>query len=322
MKARLTAERAAMPAASDPGIARVLDAEARLFAHYGLEHTVRWLEREGSKGRIRVVEVGDGPPIVLLHGAGVFSAHWAPLIAHLERRSIAIDLPGASLSDASPDAASDLRSAAVADLSELLDELELHDAPLIAASYGAMCALWTIAERAASPPAVVVLGSPALALPGSRLFRPAVVARLPGVGRVAPLVAPLHRNVTRALLSAAVGRRALRDKPPALIDVTHALFRLPQYRRSLWRLFGSLVDPLGSGLSLALSPDDLAAIDVPVMFVWGTKDIYMKPGHGRSAVEQMPDGTLEIVDAGHAPWLDEPELCATHIENFLRSVGS
>ncbi|HVM34552.1 MAG TPA: alpha/beta hydrolase [Actinomycetota bacterium] len=317
MKARRSGR--AFSAAADPAVARVLDAEARLFASYELEHTVDWIERKGSKGRIRTVEVGNGAPVVLLHGAGVFSAHWAPLIAHTDRRCIAIDLPGASLSDATPEPASDLRSAAVRDLVELLDVLELHDVPLIAASYGAMCALWTIAEDAASPPAVVVLGSPALAFPGVRLLRPAALAGLPGVGRVAPLVAPLHRNVTRALLTAAIGSRALRDKPRELIDATHALFRLPHYRRSMWRLLGSFVDR--NGPSLALSNEDLAAIDVPVMFVWGTRDVYMKAAQGRVAVERMPNATLEIVDAGHAPWLDDPALCAARIDTFLRSEG-
>jgi pimeloyl-ACP methyl ester carboxylesterase len=43
-----------------------------------------------------VLEAGDGPPVVLLHGPGAYAAHWSGMIAGLARdfRVVAPDLPG------------------------------------------------------------------------------------------------------------------------------------------------------------------------------------------------------------------------------------
>ena len=51
-----------------------------------------------------VLEGGDGPPMVLLHGPGEFAAAWLPVLPHLVRthRVIAPDLPGHGASGRRP----------------------------------------------------------------------------------------------------------------------------------------------------------------------------------------------------------------------------
>ena len=49
---------------------------------------------------MRVLEAGDGPPVVLVHGSGMSGSTWAPLMPYLPaNRLIAVDLPGFGLSD-------------------------------------------------------------------------------------------------------------------------------------------------------------------------------------------------------------------------------
>jgi len=70
--------------------------------------TSRRLETSG--GRLAVLDVGEGPPVVLLHGYPLSSSVWrrfVPLLAGAFR-VIAFDLIGAGDSDASPDAPLDL----------------------------------------------------------------------------------------------------------------------------------------------------------------------------------------------------------------------
>ena len=72
-----------------------LDAELRVFRHFGLTPTVRPLALTQLPLRLRVAEVGCGEPVLLLHGGDLCTAHWAPLVAQLPGvRSLMLDAPG------------------------------------------------------------------------------------------------------------------------------------------------------------------------------------------------------------------------------------
>src|SRR2546426_5235390 len=73
------------------------DARERLLA--GLPVTERRLELAGVS--TAVLEGGDGPPVVLLHGPGEFAAKWMRVIPDLvtTHRVIAPDLPGHGASE-------------------------------------------------------------------------------------------------------------------------------------------------------------------------------------------------------------------------------
>lgn len=73
------------------------DARAQLLADIPLtEH-----RRDLAGVSTAVLEGGDGPPMVLLHGPGEFAALWARVIPDLVKthRVVAPDLPGHGASD-------------------------------------------------------------------------------------------------------------------------------------------------------------------------------------------------------------------------------
>lgn len=52
----------------------------------------------------------------------------------------------------------------------------------------------------------------------------------------------------------------------------------------------------------------LLELEMPTLFVWGDKDAIAGPETGRSFAAQMTAARLEVVpDAGHMPWVDQPE---------------
>jgi pimeloyl-ACP methyl ester carboxylesterase len=92
--------------ADDSRRASAEDARRRLLA--GAPVTERRLDLAGVS--TAVLEGGDGPPVVLLHGQGGWSGMWLPVIADLvtTHRVVAPDLPGLGASevpDGPPDAA-------------------------------------------------------------------------------------------------------------------------------------------------------------------------------------------------------------------------
>jgi pimeloyl-ACP methyl ester carboxylesterase len=58
-------------------------------------------------------------------------------------------------------------------------------------------------------------------------------------------------------------------------------------------------------------PRGLDAIDVPVLLVWGTRDVLLLPRQGRRFERLIPNAELRYVKGlGHTPMSDDPELLA------------
>jgi len=56
--------------------------------------------------------------------------------------------------------------------------------------------------------------------------------------------------------------------------------------------------------------DELRAISAPVQLIWGDRDVYGGPEVGQRAAALLPDARLEVIEGGHAPFLDDAERCA------------
>ena len=219
----------------NPRFAEALEtAERALFAACGLDVTSSRVGLADPPLAVRVLESGDGPPLLLVHGSGMAASTWAPLMARLPgRRLLAVDLPGFGLSDPLDYGGRSLREHAVAQLTSLLDALGLERVPIVGTSLGAMwalcLALWTPpcglarSRRLASPPSRCpgMHGDPfftALTTPGLRQ----VVARLGS-----PSVAMTRRS----LASGAIGKRAAARAPEGFFATVHEAMRAPGWKR-------------------------------------------------------------------------------------------
>jgi proline iminopeptidase len=75
---------------------------------------------------------------------------------------------------------------------------------------------------------------------------------------------------------------------------------------------------LPSIAALALSADDLARVETPVLTIHGTKDRSAPYGGGREWALLLPNARLLTVeDGGHAPWIEAPERVLGAIGTFL-----
>src|SRR4249920_3771379 len=74
-------------------------AQAALLARYAPDvriQRVRW-----SGGETQALELGAGPPLLLIHGGLASGFYWAPILPALARhhRALVVDLPGHGLAD-------------------------------------------------------------------------------------------------------------------------------------------------------------------------------------------------------------------------------
>ena len=158
--------------ASDHATVAFAQAERRLFAACGVQVTSRRVRMADPPVAVRVLEAGDGPPLVLVHGSGMSASTWAPLMPYLgTRRLIAFDLPGFGLSDAFDYSGRSLREHAVAQLTSLLDALDLERPPVVGTSLGGMWALCLALDAPQRVAAVASLGSPPSRCPACTVIR-------------------------------------------------------------------------------------------------------------------------------------------------------
>ena len=59
---------------------RIRDAEDSLFGRYNLKSGESFIDLASSNLRLRVLSVGSGPDLVMLHGVSLAAAIWAPLL--------------------------------------------------------------------------------------------------------------------------------------------------------------------------------------------------------------------------------------------------
>jgi pimeloyl-ACP methyl ester carboxylesterase len=101
-------------------------AEKRVWERYGVDTTTRYVELREPALRVRVLECGDGRPLLFVPGDGAIAAAWAPLLGELSGcRAVVLDRPGFGLSDRFDYRGADLRRHSVDLLRALLDALEL-----------------------------------------------------------------------------------------------------------------------------------------------------------------------------------------------------
>ena len=292
-------------------------AEERVFARYGVPCEARFVELADPRLRGRVLERGEGRPLVLVAGDGAVTGAWAPLLAELPgRRLILLDRPSFGLGEAFDYHRVDLRRHGVAVLRSLLDALELDHAPLVGSSGGGQWSLWLAAAAPERVSAVVAMGIPAVCLPG---FRPDAGMRalsIPGVGQAMfKLPSPSPKATGRMLSSADAHLPA----HPEIVELYHASRGLPAFGRSAAAIFQRSMRPGGRPRpEWVLTDEELARIAVPTLFVWGDHEPYGPVDVARRAAEVMSDARVEVIAGGwHHPWLADAPAAGRALREFL-----
>jgi pimeloyl-ACP methyl ester carboxylesterase len=94
--------------------------------------------------------------------------------------------------------------------------------------------------------------------------------------------------------------------PDALVEALRLSARRPANARTVASLMHAIDRFRRPRSESVLTSAELAAIDIPTTFVWGTDDPYQTPSSARPWLERIPAATLYEVSAGHAPWLVDP----------------
>ena len=209
---------------------RYREVETRLFDDAAISPQETWLHLPRSGARTRVLEVGDGDPVVFLHGGPLAAATWSYVAAHLDGiRAILVDRPGCGLS--SPPAripdASELPSYVEKLTEGVLDALGLDRAPIVGSSLGGYSALRSAAALPDRVTGVYLAGLPPF-VPGWNQLPFFTLLRTPVVGALM-VGLPASRASVRMGLQQMGEEQALRAHtiPGPMLDWERAWQRAP-----------------------------------------------------------------------------------------------
>ena len=299
---------------------RIRNAEADLFRNVGAEVEESFLDLANTGIRLRLLAAGRGSPLVLLHGVTLSAAAWAPLFPALSgHRLLAVDLPGHGLSDPDDYQRGQVRHRASLLIDDVFDALGLDQAPVVGHSLGGMLALWYAAAGTERISRLVAIGEPAVALSGVRVRMPLSLLTVRGLGP-AVLRSPSPRPVYRRLLAQGLGKTEVAAAPESLIDALRLSARRPGNAKTVSSLMHAIDHFRRPRAESVLTTQELRAIAVPTMFIWGTGAPYLSADRARPSIDQIPGATLYEVPGGHGPWLVDTERSAELIQTHLTTV--
>lgn len=269
-------------------------------------------------GRIGYRDVGDGPPVVFVHGVFTDSAVWRklenPLLA-AGLRFIAPTLPlGAHTVPMRPGA--DVSPTGVAALlAEFLEALDLRDVTLVATDTGGAITQILLARGCDRVSRVVLTPCDSF----DNFLPPSIralqyVARVPGALTVGAQL--LRPRVVRAGVYRTLAKHGVPD------GITRAwirpLFSDPGVRRDL-ATFLSAIDSRDT----VAAAERLRTFDKPVLLVWARRAPYFPFAHAERWRTLLADARLvEATDSYTFVSEDEPGLLARELISFAASTRS
>jgi poly(3-hydroxyalkanoate) depolymerase len=252
--------------------------------------------------RVRVSVRGTGTPLLLIMGIGGSLDMWQPLersLTPLGYQTISFDLPG---SGASPAVFPPRRMPGLACIAlGVLEALDIEQADLLGVSFGGI-----VAQEVAR-------------LDDTRVRRVVLAATGPGLGGIpahpvvlAHMSTPLRYwspRYAQRIGPSIYGGAARRDdglhermsarfeRPPSLLGYAGQLYAISWWTSLPW----------------------LHRVRKPVLVLHGDDDPIAPLANARLLARLLPDARLVVLEgSGHLFLLDEPELAARHVDDFLK----
>jgi 2-hydroxy-6-oxonona-2,4-dienedioate hydrolase len=296
-------------------------AQTALLARFAPDTRVRRIR--WSQGETQFLELGTGAPLLYVHGGLGGAYELVPILAALaeNHRVLAVDRPAHGLADPFDYRGVDLLDHARTFLGDILDALELRTVDVVANSMGA---LWSVALAIDAPGRVS-----RLALVGApvglkrQLPRQLIPLGLPLIGQ--RLGRHVFSNATRNGSRKFWGQ-VLVSHPEKLDDLLLDV-DVANTRRNVESMLG-LVSCIADARRLGLRRELILgerwqALTTPTLLVWGERDAFGPAEEGEALVATNPNLRLvRLAEAGHLPWLDDPESVVAEIERFLAKQPS
>lgn len=273
----------------------------------GLPVTHRWIHAAGVT--TSVLEGGDGPAVLLLHGQAAFAESWGLVIDRLVGgfRVIAPDLPGLGRSLVRTGELDGPR--VMAWLEDLIGQTCAERPALVGVSLGGTVSAHFALEHEDLLRGIVLIASGSLGP-----FRPAPGALLALVRYMRrPTVEGNQRFFRYVVKNPDRARAAMGARMDAFGAYHVDRISQPSVRAANRRLVRWSAKRIPVG--------DLRRIQVPVALVWGRDDRIMRFRTAHKLSRRLGWPLYPIEDAGHLIFADQPEAFLSALDAALQTLG-
>ncbi|MEA2622461.1 MAG: 2-hydroxy-6-oxonona-2,4-dienedioate hydrolase [Chloroflexota bacterium] len=271
----------------------------------------------GDRYRSRVIEAGEGEPLLLLHGIGGHAEAYSRNVVRLGRsfRAMAVDFLWHGYSSKPEYVDGEDIPAYAGQLIDLLDAEGIEKAHLEGESLGGWVALWMALHH---PERV---GSLVLNTTAGIRWKPGTVPEKPHTGRellaqrsLAAIDAPTHETIRKRLEWLMVSPDRVTDE---LVDVRVAIYSDPANQPSLRRVFENAF--AGTGAPRKTIPEEqLGDVRAPALVLWTDHNPGTGPEVGRTIASRIPGAQFVCMeDAAHWPQWEHPEEHDRIVTSFL-----
>jgi len=288
-----------------PGPAVIPGGQARRQLLAGLPVTERRLQLAGIS--TAVLEGGEGPPVVLLHGPMANATHWMRVIPGLAatHRVIVPDLPGhgaSEVTDGGP-----INAGRVLEwLDGLIAKTCGMPPVLVGQTLGGAIALRFAIEKDRRPGALVLVDTF-----GLRPFRPTPEF---GIALSGFLARPTESSHTQLWQHCAFDLEALRHRIGVRWQPFEA-YNLDRAREpGVQQAVAALMDPFGA---TAIATADLARISVPTTLVWGRHDKATPVSVAEQASARLGWPLQVIENCNDDPPVEQPDALLSALRGAL-----
>ena len=269
-----------------------------------LSRTFRWHGREVAWDRI-----GEGPPLVLLHGTPWSSALWGPMATALSARFTVHlwDMPGYGASSKQPSHQVDLGVQGEV-FAALLDRWGLDRPHVVAHDFGGAVSLRARLVHGRRYASLCLVDVVALSPWGSPFFtlvhdHAEVFAQLP------PAV---HRGAVEAYIRGASHR--------GLAEEALAMLVAPWTGDAGQQAFYRQIAQADERFTDEIEPQ-YGSIDEPTHIIWGREDTWIPPERAVRLQQLIPGSSLTVIEgAGHLIQLDAPAALAAELTRWTEQV--
>jgi len=297
-------------------------AEDALFNSYRLKREEHFIPVKNLGPGLRVQTVGEGQPILFIHGGPNGGSAWAGLLPALGGyKSLLLDRPGCGLSDAVAIknlSMSGFRNQILSTLDAVIDYFQCKTVSLVGSSLGGYWALQYVLQRSARVEKLVLEGCPAL-VEGMVVPQFLRTMTTPVLRWLLPKLPASYSYIKQTMKDLGHADSIEKGKLSEAyirwyVSLTNHTATMKNDLALIHKaLFGGRVNP-----EYVLPDSEIEKVACPTLWLWGAADPFGGPEIGRRLQAKMDRSKfVSFTGGGHLPWLDDPAAHGEKIKEFL-----